>query len=244
VPALMPARTILLVEDDHVLVDLLTAELATRNYAVVHAETGKQALAVIVGERVDLVLLDLTLPDVDGMILCTELRRLTSVPIVVCSGRSGQAERVLSLRLGADDFVPKPFDLDELAARIEAALRRGGAAVPATPAHAAAHANTDEQQVAHLDPLQQCLVWHGQPVPLTPTEYQLLALLIAHAGDTVPRTDLEQRLGTDDASPNPLGITAHISRLRSKLGRLGPAAPRIVPVRGAGYQLQRFTNVR
>jgi two-component system OmpR family response regulator len=118
------AATIFVVEDDPVMSGTLSKALEASGYRVLIASTGADARALVGEAKPDLIILDLTLPDDDGLRLTTSLRTLTSAPIVICSGRQGQIDRVLGLKLGAADFVAKPFELDELEERVEAVLRR------------------------------------------------------------------------------------------------------------------------
>jgi DNA-binding response OmpR family regulator len=126
---------ILLVEDDPETARSLTKALESSGYRVTTAGTGSEARSIIEQMRPDLILLDLMLPDADGLILTTAFKMLTDAPIIICSARQEQVDRVLGLKLGADDFIAKPFDLEELEARIEAVLRRASrvSEVPAVP---------------------------------------------------------------------------------------------------------------
>src|ERR1700681_2135512 len=130
------AATILLIEDDAETARSLCRALASSGYRVTIAETGSEARSILDHVRPDLIMLDLMLPDTDGLVLTTTLKALTNAPIIICSARHAQVDRVLGLKLGADDFIAKPFELVELEARIEAVLRRASRVreVPATPA--------------------------------------------------------------------------------------------------------------
>src|SRR3981081_1282208 len=126
------AGTILLVEDDPDTARSLTRALESSGYRVTAVDTGAEARSIIEHVRPDLILLDLMLPDTDGLVLTTALKTLTNAPIIICSARHEQVDRVLGLKLGADDFIAKPFELDELEARIEAVLRRATAGAEST----------------------------------------------------------------------------------------------------------------
>jgi DNA-binding response OmpR family regulator len=174
------------------------------------------------------------LPDADGLVLTTTLQRLTDAPIIICSARHGLLDRVLGLRLGADDFVAKPFDFEELEARIETVLRRARHAqrVPPPP---------DQLRVGELVIAQArgTVTLGGQPVLLTPTEYRLLLVLASHAGELLSREQLAQLVwGYQDVGTSHL-IEVHLGRLRLKLRRAAPAASVITTVRGQGYILRR-----
>src|SRR5205823_14388669 len=163
------AGTILLVEDDPDTARSLTRALESSGYRVTAVDTGNEARSIIEHVRPDLILLDLMLPDTDGLVLTTALKTLTRAPIIICSARQEQVDRVLGLKLGADDFVAKPFDLDELEARIEAVLRR------ATRIREAASSPPDQIRVDELLISQSrgTVSIGGQVVQLTPTQHRL-----------------------------------------------------------------------
>ena len=231
-----PRTTILLVEDDQHVANVLAAELTAHGYTVQHVTTGNQARAAFPGSGLGLVILDLRLPDVDGLILCAELTHVADVPIIICSGRAEQVDRVVGLRLGADDFVAKPFDIDELLARIEAVLRR----------RIGAGSNLSDETTANqdirfgglvIDLKTDRVTANGQQVHLTPTEHRLLVALASHAGQALTRDELAQRIWPD--KPGSSGaINFHICRLRAKLARAGLTEPAIVSVRHVGYKLE------
>ena len=229
----MSDTAILLVEDDPDTARSLTKALQSSGYHVTAVDTGSEARAIIEHVRPDLILLDLMLPDTDGLVLTTSLKQLTSAPIIICSARQEQVDRVLGLKLGADDFVAKPFDLDELEARIEAVLRRvsRGRSKPAAP--------TDVLRINNLQISQSrgTVSLEGQPVHLTPTEYRLLLALASHPGEVLSRETLGLTVwGYQDVGTGHL-IDVHIGRLRLKLRRISRLAPVIVTVRGKGYTI-------
>src|SRR2546430_1474492 len=227
------AGTILLVEDDPDTARSLTRALESSGYRVTAVDTGNEARSIIEHVRPDLILLDLMLPDTDGLVLTTALKTLTNAPIIICSARQEQVDRVLGLKLGADDFVAKPFDLDELEARIEAVLRRAarGREAPTPP--------SDQIRVGEIVIAQArgTVRLGGQPVHLTPTEYRLLVALTTHLDEVLSRETLGQMVwGYQDLGTGHL-IDVHIGRLRLKLRRASRSAPVIVTVRGKGYTI-------
>jgi DNA-binding response OmpR family regulator len=227
------AETILLVEDDPDTARSLTKALESSGYRVTAVDTGAEARSIIEHVRPDLILLDLMLPDTDGLVLTTALKTLTNAPIIICSARQEQVDRVLGLKLGADDFVAKPFDLDELEARIEAVLRR------ATRIREAASSPPDQIRVDELLISQSrgTVSIGGQVVHLTPTEYRLLVALASRPDEVLSRETLGQIVwGYQDLGTGHL-IDVHIGRLRLKLRRASRAAPVIVTVRGKGYTI-------
>jgi len=227
------ADTILLVEDDQDIARSLTKALESSGYRVIAVDNGTEARSIIEHVRPDLILLDLMLPDTDGLVLTTALKTLTRAPIIICSARQEQVDRVLGLKLGADDFVPKPFDLDELEARIEAVLRRASRVrEPASPP-------PDQIRVGELVISQSrgTVNLAGQQVHLTPTEYRLLVALASRPDEVLSRENLGQLVwGYQDLGTGHL-IDVHIGRLRLKLRRASKAAPIIVTVRGKGYTI-------
>ena len=225
------AETILLVEDDPDTARLLTKALEGSGYRVTAVDTGTEARSIIEHVRPDLILLDLMLPDTDGLVLTTALKTLTKAPIIICSARQEQVDRVLGLKLGADDFVPKPFDLDELEARIEAVLRRVSR-VRETPSTPPDQIHVGEMLISQS---RGTVTIAGQAVHLTPTEYRLLVALGSRPDEVLSRETLGQLVwGYQDLGTGHL-IDVHIGRLRLKLRRTSRLAPNIVTVRGKGY---------
>jgi DNA-binding response OmpR family regulator len=225
--------TILVVEDDAETARSLSRALESSGYRVTIAETGSEARSVIEHVHPDLIMLDLMLPDTDGLVLTTALKTLTNAPIIICSARHEQVDRVLGLKLGADDFIAKPFELDELEARIEAVLRRTSRVreVPAVPAD---QIRVDELLISQS---RGTVILAGQSVHLTPTEYRLLVALASHPDEVLSRETLGQLVwGYEDLGTGHL-IDVHIGRLRLKLRRASSAGPVIVTVRGKGYTI-------
>jgi DNA-binding response OmpR family regulator len=227
-------ETILLVEDDPDTARPLTRALESSGYRVTAVDTGNEARSIIDHLRPDLILLDLMLPDTDGLVLTTALKQLTNAPIIICSARQQQVDRVLGLKLGADDFVAKPFDLDELEARIEAVLRRASR-VRGAPATVADQIRVDELLIAQS---RGTVTLAGETVHLTPTEYRLLVALASRPAEVLSREGLGQLVwGYQDVGTGHL-IDVHIGRLRLKLRRASRSAPLIVTVRGKGYTIR------
>jgi DNA-binding response OmpR family regulator len=224
---------ILLVEDDPETVRTLTKALERGGYRVATAGNGSEARSILGQVRPDLILLDLMLPDTDGLVLTAPIKMLTNAPIIICSARQEQGDRVLGLRLGADDFIAKPFELEELEARIEAVLRRASRVreVPAVPAD---QIRVDELLISQS---RGTVILGGRSVQLTPTEYHLLVALASHPDEILSRKTLGQLVwGYDDVGTSHL-IDVHVGRLRLKLRRASKSGPVIVTVRGKGYAL-------
>jgi DNA-binding response OmpR family regulator len=226
--------TILLVEDDAAITFMLSDVLTSSGYEVREAGTGAAARALVERVQPDLIILDLVLPDDDGLVLCSVLKNMADVPILICSGTQRRRDAFLSLKLGADDFIAKPFDIYDLLARIEVLLRR-----------AAQHHNVD--LVGPRTPIRigDLAIDHslhqvtlaGAVVQLTPTEYRLLSVLAGRPDQVVPRDSLAKLVWGDPDTGNSRTIDVHIGRLRVKLAQAGRSAPQIVSVRGFGYKI-------
>jgi len=234
---LRPVRaTILVVEDDPATARALVDALELADYRVWHAADGREARSFLERARPDLILLDLLLPDIDGLVLCSTLKGAADVPIVICSASARRSDPVLSLKLGADDFVRKPFQIDDLLARVEAILRR---APPAPNAGTAPLPAKPVLRVGELwiEPARRRALLGAEPLVLTPTEFRLLSVLAARADSVLTRDHLAQEVwGYADAS-NGRTIDVHIRRLRVKLSSGHVPGPAIVSARGIGYRL-------
>src|SRR3982751_4929265 len=206
--------TIMLVEDDRPIAQTLIDALESSGYRVWLAETGADAKTLLEQTRPDLIILDLMLPDIDGLVLCSGLKAIADVPIVICSATPQKRDAILGLKLGADDFIAKPFDIYELEARVEAVLRR-----------------TSQTRVSEPSPSPP------EHIQLTPTEYRLVSALASRPDEILSRDDLATLVwGYQDASSGRT-IDVHIRRLRVKLNSGPVPAPAIVAVRGFGYQV-------
>jgi two-component system, OmpR family, response regulator MtrA len=227
--------TVLLVEDDPAIVTMLTDALGIRGYLVCSSRTAAEAGRLIDELSPDVILLDLALPDGNGLLLCANLRAKTNAPIIVCSASKQQDDRILGFKLGADDFVGKPFCVEELAARIEAVLRRAN---PAPRADAAARSGRHEVGRLVIDEPRCRVMLDAEEVRLTPTEYRLLCLLASRQGEVLSRKELAERVwGYHDPDVG-RSLEVHMRRLRAKLEAGSAGAPRLVTLRGFGYQLQ------
>ena len=181
----------------------------------------------------NLIILDLVLPDEDGLVLCSVLKQMADVPILVCSGTQRRRDEFLSLKLGADDFIAKPFDVYDLLARVEVLLRRAAQ-------HRAAWAPSQTPiRIGELliDPTPHQVTLAGALLQLTPTEYRLLSVLAARPDQVVPRDTLAKLVWGDPDTGTSRTIDVHIGRLRVKLSQGGARAPQIVSVRGFGYKI-------
>ena len=212
---------ILLVEDDDLLAAGIRDTLERALYAVEWVPDGAQALAALKSSAFDLVVLDLGLPKIDGVEVLRKVRgEGGAVPVIVLSARDTAPDRVLGLDAGADDYLVKPFDVDELLARVRAQLRRQrGAAV-----------NVIEHGPLRLDPAALTVTFEGQPVALQRREFMLLQKLLQSAGQVLSRAQLEDSLYGWDSGVESNSVDVHIHKLRRKL------YPEVIrTVRGVGY---------
>ncbi|MBA2465324.1 MAG: response regulator transcription factor [Nocardioidaceae bacterium] len=225
----MPHGTVLVVDDESKIRDLVRTYLEREGYQVFVADCGDEAVAVARRVAPDLVVLDLGLPDLPGEEVIRILRRSSDVPVVMLTARASEGDRVSGLRLGADDYVTKPFSPRELVARVEAVLRRtGGGGATNTTMYAKGRLAVDlESREVKLD---------GEPVELTRTEFDLLVALASRPGRAWSRFELVNRVQGYDYDGYERTVDAHVKNLRRKLGE-GPRNPVFVrTVPGVGYK--------
>jgi two-component system KDP operon response regulator KdpE len=215
----MTTSALLLVEDEPSVQRATSALLRSRGYAVNVAATANDALAAVERDRPSMVLLDLGLPDMDGVDVCREIRSRGDIPILVLTVRGDERSKVKALDAGADDYVTKPFSPDELMARIRAGLRRGGSDAPDL------HGQIEQGGIT-LDFDRRRVMRGGEEIALTPKEFDLLALLIAHGGCVLTHRAIAKRLwGTHQGRQEHLRVL--VNQLRKKI-ELDPAQPTCV----------------
>jgi two-component system KDP operon response regulator KdpE len=224
---------VLIIEDDPNIVDLIRSNLVVRGFDTV-VSAGARVLALLEDEQPDMVLLDLMLPDADGFELCRQIRERSSVAIIVVSARGGERDKVTALNMGADDYMTKPFGIEELLARILATLRRTRAADGAALAGAAPTALTIGDLSIDLANEQVRLA--GAEVHLTPTEFALLRELAVNRGKLLSRAHLLRRVWGHGYETETEYVRVYISRLRAKLEPPG-SRPLIVTRQRAGYRM-------
>jgi two-component system response regulator CpxR len=222
--------SLLLIEDDRELVQMLSEYLGSEGFAVDASGDGQDALTKLGVESFDLVILDVMLPGLNGFDVLRRLRQTLSMPVIMLTARGADIDRIVGLELGADDYLAKPFNPRELVARIRAVLRRAGTR----------ETDPDESPLQlgslRLDPTSFEAALDGHPVRLTGTEFRLLRVLIAapakiQTREVLSEAVLGRRLQAYDRS-----IDTHVSNLRRKLGT-GPGVPEIRNIRGEGYVL-------
>ncbi len=225
----MPIPSLLLVEDDVQLRDGLARHFAQRGFAATVCANGCEGLAAVRERRFDLVLLDIMLPGMDGLALLEALRQEQGVPVMLMSALGSEQDRISGFTRGADDYLPKPFSLAELDARIDALLRRVALdrVSPAQPADERLLMDSAAQDVRHQD----------QAAGLTGSEYRLLEVLQAHAGETLSKVFLYQSVLHRAYTRLDRGLDVHVCNLRRKLQAIGVQHVQIQAVRGQGYVL-------
>jgi DNA-binding response OmpR family regulator len=227
------SSTILLVDDEDAVQKLLAYPLERDGFRVVQARDGEEALARFAEEHVDLVVLDVMLPKLDGLEVCKRLRAASTVPIIMLTARDDELDKVLGLELGADDYITKPFSIREFRSRVRALLRR--AAIPTADG---AMAETIERNGLRIDIARRDVEVSGRPVQLTYVEFELLRKLATSPGRVFSREMLLQSLWGGSDYREPRTIDVHVRHLREKLER-DPSEPEfILTVRGVGYRFK------
>jgi two-component system KDP operon response regulator KdpE len=223
---------VLVVEDDRNIIDLVRSNLLVRGFGVIVSDTGEDVLALVHRRHPDVVLLDLMLPGVDGFDLCRDLRAGSSVGIIVVSARRGEQDKVRALNLGADDYLTKPFGVEELLARITALLRRSRVAAPVT----AMFGGPLRFGNVSIDLEAQLVTKGGDPVHLTPTEFALLRELALAPGKLLSHAVLLRNVWGPGYETETEYTRVYVRRLRAKLEDAdGP--PLIITEPRAGYRM-------
>jgi DNA-binding response OmpR family regulator len=227
------SSTILLVDDEDAVQKLLAYPLERDGFRVLQARDGEEALSMFGGERVDLVVLDLMLPKVDGLEVCKRLRADSDVPIIMLTARGDELDKVLGLELGADDYITKPFSIREFRSRVRALLRRATA-----PRRAGVDGETIESGELKIDAARRTVELRGEPVQVTYVEFELLRALASNPGRVFTREMLLTALWGDAAYREPRTIDVHVRHLREKLERDPREPDYIFTVRGVGYRFR------
>ncbi|NYE59235.1 DNA-binding response OmpR family regulator [Duganella sp. 1224] len=233
-----PVDRILLVEDDPRLAEMLTEYLGQAGFRVTHAATGRAALDHLAAAEIDALILDLMLPDMDGLDVCRQLRASSDVPVLMLTARGDAIDRIVGLEIGADDYLPKPFEPRELLARLRAILRRRvdlrhiDAPPGATPPAADAFLRFGRLEI---DPAAHAARLDGVPCELTAYQFDLLLVLARHAGRVLSRDALMDLLKGEPLEAFDRSIDVHMSRIRAAVEDDPKKPRRIITVRGAGY---------
>ena len=220
---------ILIIDDDERLNALLTEYLARFGFAVRACAHPHEGLRLLKADPPDLVVLDIMLPDVDGLTVCRKVREYSRIPIVMLTARGDVADRIVGLELGADDYLSKPFEPRELVARIQAVLRRG----------APADQEVERAGALEMNRTTRVVSLHGRTIPLTTTEFELLGLLMRSRGRVLSRERIIEAMRGFDWESYDRSVDVLVSRVRQKLGDDARQATFIRTVRGVGYSFSR-----
>ncbi|HVV57218.1 MAG TPA: response regulator transcription factor [Gaiellaceae bacterium] len=227
------SSTILLVDDEDSVRRLLTFPLERDGYTVVQAADGEEALRLFDPRTVDLVVLDIMLPKLDGLEVCKRLRASSAVPIIMLTARDDELDKVIGLELGADDYITKPFSIREFRSRVRALLRRAKA--PRLGEEAAGDERLDLGDVV-IDVPRRTVEVRGEPVQLTYVEFELLRTLASSPGRVFSRRMLLEALWTSADYRDPRTIDVHVRHLREKIEEEPRTPQHILTVRGVGYR--------
>jgi len=220
----------LLIDDDARLFELLREYLRTNGVQLAYASGGRQGLERLGADAFDVVLLDVMMPDLDGLEVLRRIRERSRLPVIMLTAKGDETDRVVGLELGSDDYIAKPFSPRELVARLRAVLRR---AQPEFASERLLAGGVVVEVEARL------VTVGGKAVELTGIEFDLLVALLRRAGRVVPRASLLELAGRGDVTVNERAVDVHVSHLRKKLGD-DPRSPRLIQtVRGVGYVLSR-----
>lgn len=225
---------ILICDDEEDIVNALKIYLYNENYTLYQAYNGREALQCIAEKEIHLVLLDIMMPEMDGISAMLEIRKQSNVPIILLTAKSEDADKVLGLNVGADDYITKPFTPIEVTARVRSQLRRymqlGGSSV-----------RTDilKNGSIELDDKEKRVTLDGEEVALTPTEYDILKLLMQNPGQVFSPKEIYQKIWNDQPFGSENTVAVHIRHIREKL-EINPAEPRYLKVVwGQGYKMER-----
>ncbi len=228
----MNTPTVLVVDDEKPLRDFVRRNLEVRNYNVVTASNGLEALAIFNTKNIDLVILDIMMPRMDGLETLRRIRQSSLVPVIILSALGEEGDKVKALNLGADDYLNKPFGVGELLARVQAVIRRARWAESPTRQGRLVHGEILVDLERHETTVR------GKHVELTPTEFNLLVYLMEHAGKVLPHQTILQHVWGPEYGPENEYLRVYIGRLRQKIEQ-DPSTPRyLLTERGIGYSFE------
>ena len=224
--------TILVIEDEPGIADTITYALSTEGFKPVWCSTGKEGMEALAGGEIDLIILDIGLPDGDGFELCREIRKSSDVPVIFLTARSEEIDRVVGLEIGGDDYVVKPFSPRELAARVKAILRRS-----AGKRGGDRDAGTAGRPL-RVDEAGSRIFYHDEPLELSRHEFRILRALAEHPGWIFSREKLMALAWDEPEASLERTVDAHIKNIRAKLRAVDPDVDPIRTHRGMGYSLK------
>lgn len=228
-------KRILVIEDEPSIVDNIAYALRTEGFEPICCGTGKDAIAILKEDDISLIILDIGLPDITGFELLHEIRKKSSVPVIIVTARSDEIDRIVGLETGADDYVVKPFSPRELTARVRAVLRR-----MSSKERVAEESKITGDSPFQLDEKRFSIRYYGKQIELSRYEYRLLRVLISNPGRVYSREQLMDRLSDNPEMSLDRTIDTHIKTIRQKLKSIRPDEDPIVTHRGLGYSLKEF----
>lgn len=237
-------RTVLLVDDNKEIAELLQVFIEKSGIRTLAAHSGTEAWIVLNKTPVDLIILDIMMPEMDGMELLHQIRKTSGIPVIFLSAKSQDEDKIAGLKLGADDFVSKPFNPVEVVARVEAILRRSytlsDGTIPVEPGALSEETILGALRLSH----RECMLYKdGKAINLTATEYRLLNVLMDSPGRVFTKKQLFEQAWSDHYYEDANTVTVHMSRLRDKL-ELNPRQPvYLLTVRGLGYKFAREKDI-
>ncbi len=221
----MQNKTVMIADDEQRIRKLISDFLQREGYTIVEADNGQSALTLLAAEKIDLVILDVMMPEPDGLTVCREIRKKSSVPIIMLTARSEELDQLFAFELGADEYVTKPFSPKVLTARVNALFRRLESEKAVERSSNGLNIDTDSRLVS-LD---------AAPLELSPKEYDLLAFLFENRGKALSRQQILNQVWNFDYYGDLRTVDTHINRLRSKLG---DSASLVQTIRGYGYRFE------
>ena len=224
-------KTILLIEDERSIADALIFALEEDNYHAIWAELGEDALAMLNQQAVDLILLDVGLPDINGFDLCKKIKSEFDIPIMFLTARKEEVDKIIGLEIGADDYMTKPFSLRELASRVKILINRY-----ARIHHSEKHNLTSTKiKNCHVDTHKKTVVYFGVELELTRYEYLILKLLVENTNRVYSRTELMDYIWDEPHKSFDRAVDTHIKTIRAKLKKVNAKAKPIKTHHGLGY---------
>lgn len=227
------ASTILIVDDDKEIASLLALYLKNEGYKILEGYDGNEALKIMTAENVDLVILDVMMPNLDGLAACREIRKTKSTPILMLSAKVEDNDKILGLMTGADDYMAKPFNPLELVARVKALLRRSGMQV---------EASSPEKIVIHsliIDKASHTVTANETVLKLTPSEFEILFLLASNPGRVYSSEDIFESVWNEEGYGTSKTVMGHMSNLRDKIEKSTAGEKIIQTVWGVGYRIDK-----
>ncbi len=233
----MPIYTILVCDDERDIVSAIEIYLSAEGYKIEKAYNGREALAILAQTQVHLVLLDIMMPQMDGITTAAQIRKSSNVPIVFLSAKSESSDKILGLNIGADDYITKPFVPMELVARVRSQLRRY-----ATLGGIVKTKDVYENGGILLDDVAKTVTVDGEPVALTPIEYSMLRLFMANPGQVFSIHQIYEQVWNESPIGSENSVAVHIRHLREKI-EINPSEPRYIRVVwGLGYKMEKVSK--